>query len=72
MFMTPACALPLNPPRPLPHGDQLLGSRGVNADSGIKLRLGGIALHGYCNALHNLWGIFTNHVDPDHLQMTEG
>lgn len=72
MFMTPACTRPLDPPRPLSHGDQLLSSRGMDANSGIKLRLGGIALHGNSNALHDLWGILTNHMHPDHLHMTEG
>ena len=70
MFMTPAGALPLNPPRSLPHGDQLLSSGGMDADSCIKLRLGGVALHGDSNALHDFWGIFTNHMHPNHLHMT--
>ncbi len=69
MLMTTACARTLNPPRPLPHGDQLFCCCGVNADGGIKLRLCRIALHGYGYALHDLWRIITNHMTSDDLQV---
>ena len=68
MLMAPASALPLNPPRPLSHSNQFLSSCGVDANSGVKLCLGGIALHGYGNALHDLGCIITHHVATNHLQ----
>ncbi len=66
--MTTAGARALDPPRSLPHCDQLLCSCGVNANGCIELCLCCIALHGYRNALHDLWCVITHHVTPNHLQ----
>ena len=64
-----ACAWPtLYPPHGMVHRDELLCSRGMQADSAAEVGLGSACLEGDCHALHDLWSIRPHHMHPYHLR----
>src|SRR3954468_11859556 len=47
------------------HGDEFLRHRGMDADGGVELRLGGAELHGDGDALDHFAGVGADHVRAD-------
>lgn len=60
-------ALAVHAARARAHGDQLLSGGGVDADRGVKIRLGGARLERDRDALQHLGALWAAHVHAHHL-----